>query len=95
MNRCCAICKDRNVIKKEAEKILKYINLITEIHCMWNVRAKVIMVITGANGTIAKSLRQLHKQHTRNKGTTKNGNIGHCTHTTASANVKAQNIFHR
>jgi len=68
-----AIPKDRNVIKKAAEKILKYIKLLTEIHCMWNVEAKVIMVITGANGTISKSLRQLRKQHTRNKELQKNG----------------------
>ena len=25
---------------------------------MWNLKAKVILVITGANGTISKSLRQ-------------------------------------
>jgi len=25
---------------------------------MWNVKAKVIMIITGATGTISKSLRQ-------------------------------------
>ena len=66
-----AILEDRNVIKKEAEKILKYKNLITEIHCMWNVKAKVILIITGVTGTISKSLKQLRKQHTRNKGTTK------------------------
>ena len=53
-----AISGDRNVIKKEAEKILKYEDLITEIQRMWNVKAKVILVITGATGTISKSLRQ-------------------------------------
>ena len=36
-----AISGDKNVIKKEDEKILKYKN-ITEIQCMWNVKAKVI-----------------------------------------------------
>jgi hypothetical protein len=36
---------------KEAEKILKYKDLITEIQCMWNV--KVIPVIRGATGTIS------------------------------------------
>ena len=46
------------MIKKEAEKISKYKNLITEIQHMWNVKAKVIPVIIGATGTIAKSLRQ-------------------------------------
>jgi hypothetical protein len=49
---------DRNVIKKEGEKILKYKDLITEIQCMRNVTAKVIPVITGVSGTISKSLRQ-------------------------------------
>ena len=40
-----AISGDRNVIKKEAEKILKYEDLITEIQRMWNVKAKLIPVI--------------------------------------------------
>ena len=53
-----AIPGDRNVIKKEAEKILKYKDLIIEIQHMWNVKAKVIPVIIGATGTISKSLRQ-------------------------------------
>jgi RNase P/RNase MRP subunit POP5 len=46
------------VIKKEAVKILKYKDLIIEIQCMSNVKAKVIVIITGATGTISKSLRQ-------------------------------------
>jgi hypothetical protein len=49
---------DRNVIKKEAEKILKYKDLIIDIQCMWNVKAKVIPVIIGVTGTISKSLRR-------------------------------------
>ena len=49
---------DRNVIKKEAEKILKCKDLIIEIQHMWNVKAKLITVLTGATGTISKSLRQ-------------------------------------
>jgi len=32
-----AISGDRNVIKKEAEKILKYKDLTIEIQCMWNL----------------------------------------------------------
>jgi len=51
-----AIPGDRNVIKKEAEKILKYKNLIIEIQRMWNVKPKVIPVIAGATGTISESL---------------------------------------
>jgi hypothetical protein len=53
-----AIIVDRNVIKKEAEKILKHKDLVTEIQRMWNVKGKVVPVITGATGTISKSLRQ-------------------------------------
>ena len=53
-----AIPGDRNVIKREAEKILKYKGLTIETQRMLNVKAKVIPVIIGASGTISKSLRQ-------------------------------------
>jgi hypothetical protein len=53
-----AISGDRNVMKKEAEKILKYKDLRTEIQRMWNVKTKVIPVIIGATGTISKSFRK-------------------------------------
>jgi hypothetical protein len=49
---------DRNVIKQEAEKILKNEELITEIQRMWNVKAKVAPVIIEVTGTISESLRQ-------------------------------------
>jgi hypothetical protein len=52
------ICGDRNVVKKDDEKFLKYKNLIIEIQRMWNVKAKLIPARTGATGTISKSLRQ-------------------------------------
>ena len=50
-----AISGDRNVIKKEVEKILKYKDLTIEIQRIWNVKTKVIPVIIGATGTISKS----------------------------------------
>jgi hypothetical protein len=53
-----AILGDRNVIKKEAEKILKYKDLTTEIERMWNVKTMVIPAIIGATGTISKSFRK-------------------------------------
>jgi hypothetical protein len=53
-----AISGDRNVIKKEAEKILKYKNFTIEIQRMWNVKTRVIPVIIGATLTISKSFRK-------------------------------------
>jgi len=58
MLRDVAISGDRNVIKKEAEKILKYKDLTIEIKYTWNVKTKVIPVIIGATGTISKSFRK-------------------------------------
>ena len=52
------ISVDRNVIKKETEKILKYKDLTIEIQRMWNVKTKAIPVIIGATGTISKSFRK-------------------------------------
>jgi hypothetical protein len=60
-----AVTGDRNVVKREAEKFLKYKDRIMEIHRVWNVRANVISdvinvitVITGATGTVSKSPTQ-------------------------------------
>ena len=53
-----AISGDRNVITKEAEKILKYKDLTIEIERMWSVKTKVIPVIIGATGTVSKTFRK-------------------------------------
>jgi hypothetical protein len=52
------ISGDRNVIKKQPEKILKYKDLTIEIQRMCSVKPKVIPVIIGATGTISKSFRK-------------------------------------
>ena len=52
------ISGDRNAIKKEAEKILKYKDLTIAIQRMWNVQTKVIPVIIGATGTVSESFRK-------------------------------------
>jgi exo-beta-1,3-glucanase (GH17 family) len=44
---------ERNVIQKEAEKILIY-----KIQRVWDVKTNAIPVIIGATGTISKSLRK-------------------------------------
>jgi enolase len=53
-----AIPGDRNVIKKDAQNVLKYEDLIIEIQRMWNVKTKVTPVIIGATGTISESFRK-------------------------------------
>ena len=53
-----AISGDKNVIKMEAEKIVKCKDLPIEIQRMWNVKTKVIPVIIGATGTVSKSFRK-------------------------------------
>jgi len=87
-----AISGDRNVIKKEAETILKYKDLTIEIQRMWNVKTKVIPVITRATGTISKSFRKYVSNipGKRSQETIENSHIGHCTHTSESTNVKIQ-----
>jgi len=53
-----AISGERDVIKKEAEKILKYVykDLTIEVRCMCNVKTKLKRVIIRATGTISKSI---------------------------------------
>ena len=53
-----AILGNRNVVKKETEKILKYKDLVIEIQRMWNIKTRLIPVIIGATGTISKSFRK-------------------------------------
>jgi len=89
-----AISGYRNLIKNEAEKILKYKELTIEIQRMWNVKTKVIPLIKRATGTISKSFRKYvsnipGKQSQR---TTENSHTGHCTHISESTNVKLQQI---
>ena len=49
-----AFSGDRNVIKMEAKKILQYKYPTIEIQLMWNVKTKVMSLITGATGNISK-----------------------------------------
>jgi len=42
------------VIKEDAENFPKYKDPAIGIQCMWNVKAKVIPVVTWSTGTISK-----------------------------------------
>ena len=53
---------DRNVIKKEAEKILNYKDLTAHVEC----KTKVTPVIIGVTGTISKSFRKYVSNIPRN-----------------------------
>ena len=53
------------MIKKEAEKILKYKDLIIKIQHMWSVKAKVILVIIRVTKTISNSLKTVPEQHNK------------------------------
>ena len=53
-----AIIGERNVMKKEAEKIINYKDLTIEMQHMWNVKKILIRVTIGTTGTIFKSLRK-------------------------------------
>jgi len=52
-----AIPSDFNLIKKEAEKELKYRDLQIEIERMWGIKAKVIPIVIGALGTVTKQFQ--------------------------------------
>ena len=53
-----AIPADRNVVKKEAEKMLKYKRLCIEVERMWNLKCTIIPVIIGTTGIVTKSFRK-------------------------------------
>jgi hypothetical protein len=53
-----AIPADRNVVREEAEKKLKYKSLCIAIQWMWNLKCTIIPVIIGATGIVTRSLRK-------------------------------------
>jgi hypothetical protein len=82
---------------REAEKILKYKDLVIEIHRMLSVKEKVISVIIGTTGTISESLRHylsnIPGTYEIKELQQKNSHIGHCAYSRECANVKVHNIF--
>jgi hypothetical protein len=56
---CCSFRRQK-CGKKEAEKIKNILKTLQYKQCMWNVKTKMIPVITGATGTIYRSFRKCH-----------------------------------
>ena len=78
--------------KAKKKKILEYRDLTTEVQQrMWNLKTKVIPVITGATRTISKSFRQCLSNIPGEQYITELHKISHtvhCTHFAESADVK-------
>jgi hypothetical protein len=72
---------DRNVVRKEAEKKLKYNSLCIEMQRMWNPKCTIVPVITGATGIVTRSLRKTFDRFTTKDSYTRN--ITHNTESTA------------
>lgn len=52
-----SIPSDKNIITKEAEKVLKYKSLLIEIQRMWNVKTIIVPIIIGATGFVSKDFK--------------------------------------
>jgi hypothetical protein len=78
-----SVLGDRNVIKKEAEKILNYKDLTTEIQPTWNVHSDSDTSNNTGNWSHVHFIMKIAEQETgtgRNQGTTENSHLRHFTH---------------
>jgi hypothetical protein len=88
-----AIPGERNVIKKEAEKILKYKRPYNRNTAHVECKNKGDASNNRSSWNHFKILQKIPEQQTRKaryQGTAENSHIGHSTHTSESANVEAQ-----
>jgi hypothetical protein len=88
-----AVLGDRNMMKTDAEKILRYKDLTIEIHSMCHVKTKRDTNNHMDNWNHLKIIQKIPEPHTgkaRNQETAENSHIGHCTHTSESTDVKVQ-----
>lgn len=57
-----AIPSDNNIIRKEAEKRLKYRGLAIELQRMWKTKVTIIPIVIGSTGFVSKEYCQLVKK---------------------------------
>jgi hypothetical protein len=84
---------DRNVIKKEAEKILKYKDFTNRNTVHVERENKCHTSNNRGNWNHLKIIQKIPEQRIgkpRSQGATENSRTGHCTHTPESTNVKGQ-----
>ena len=92
-----AISGDRNVIKKEAEKFLKYKELKSRNTQHVECKNKNGTNNNRDNWNHIKITQKIPEQHTgkaRHLGVIEKSLTGHCARTAGSADVKVQNIQH-
>jgi lipopolysaccharide export LptBFGC system permease protein LptF len=90
-----AISGDRNVMKKETEKILKYkeLNNRNTAHVEWKNQIGTGYNRNNWNHTkITQRIPELHTGKARHQGATQNSLTGHCARSAGSAKIKVQNI---
>jgi lipopolysaccharide export system protein LptA len=81
-----AVLRDGNVVKKEAEKILKCKDFTIEIQRVWNVKKRKWYQYAGN----CNHVKIVQKKRTRktHQATTENSHAGHCAHLAGSVIVK-------
>jgi hypothetical protein len=92
-----AISRDGNLIKKEAEKIVKYKDPTTEIQLHVECKNKSDTTNNRGNWNHLKIIQKIPEQHNgklQNQGATENSHVEHCTYTLERTNVKVQSIQH-
>ena len=54
---CIAIPQDHNIVSKENEKVNKYIDLASVIRTVHKVQTEIVLLVTGALGSVSKRLK--------------------------------------
>ena len=82
---------------RDSKNNVLIIIIIIIIQRKWNIKNKGDTSNNSGDWDYFKVIQKICDQHTRktcSQGTTENGHIGHCTHTSESSNVKVQQIQH-
>jgi len=85
-----------NVMRKNAEKTLRYEDLTRETRRVWNIKTNVIPLIRGPSATISKSLIKYMNVPVNHIINEKQNSHTGCREPTSKITVIiAQNVYHR